>query len=318
MQWNKLGLIFDLGTHPMPFGCGAFAQSPQALVLDDCVRIFFSTRTRDADGQYLSHVAFVDMRKDLGAVLRVSQRPVLPLGGLGTFDEHGIFPLSVLRHDGLVYGYTTGWSRRVSVPVETGIGLAISSDDGLSFERQGMGPVLSASQHEPFLVGDGFVRVVNGLFHMWYIFGTAWSTSRPGVAPERVYKIGHATSVDGIAWVKEEGRRIVPDRLGPDECQALPCVFELGTRWHMVFCYREQTDFRTNPDRGYRIGSAWSDDLVDWTRDDALPLLAGAPGEWDADMQCYPHVFTCEGITYLLYNGNAFGRFGFGAARLEP
>ena len=55
------------------------------------------------------------------------------------------------------------------------------------------------------LVGDGFVRVVNGLFHMWYIFGTAWSTSRPGVAPERVYKIGHATSVDGIAWVKEEG-----------------------------------------------------------------------------------------------------------------
>ncbi|GJE18876.1 hypothetical protein [Methylobacterium marchantiae] len=318
MHWKKLGQIFDPRKHPIPFGCGAFAQSPQALVLDDRVRIFFSTRSREPDGQYLSHVAFVDMRKDLSTVLQVSPRPVLPPGGLGTFDEHGIFPLNVLRHGDLVYGYTTGWSRRVSVPVETGIGLAVSSDDGLTFERRGAGPVLSASLGEPFLVGDGFVRVIDGLFHMWYIFGTAWSLPEPGAAPERVYKIGHATSTDGVAWTKEEGRRIIPDRLGPDECQALPSVFDLGTRRHMVFCYREQLDFRTNPERGYRIGHAWSDDVVHWTRDDAMLPLGGTSGAWDAEMQCYPHVFTCEGATYLLYNGNAFGRFGFGAARLEP
>lgn len=318
MRWKKLGQIFDLRRHPIPFGCGAFAQSPQALVLDDRVRIFFSTRSREPDGQYLSHVAFVDMRKDLSSVLQVSPRPVLSPGDLGTFDEHGIFPLNVLRHGSLVYGYTTGWSRRVSVPVETGIGLAVSSDDGLSFQRLGTGPVLSASLGEPFLVGDGFVRVVDGLFHMWYIFGVMWSVSGAGAAPERVYKIGHATSTDGAVWTKEEGRRIVPDRLGPDECQALPCVFDLDTRRHMVFCYREQLDFRTNPDRGYRIGHAWSDDVVHWTRDDAMLRLDGTSGTWDAEMQCYPHVFTCDGATYLLYNGNAFGRFGFGAARLEP
>ena len=317
MRWNKLGLVFDLRAHPVPFGCGDFAQSPQALVLEDRVRIFFSTRSREPDGQYLSHVAFVDMRKDLGAVLGLAQWPVLAPGALGTFDEHGIFPMNVLRHGGLVYGYTTGWSRRVSVPVETGIGLAISADDGLTFTRQGPGPVLSASLDEPFLVGDGFVRVIDGLFHMWYIFGTAWRRPAPDAAPERVYKIGHATSTDGIVWTKE-GRKIVADRLGPDEAQALPCVFDLGARHHMVFCYREQVDFRTHPGRGYRIGHAWSDDLVDWTRDDAELPLTGTPGEWDADMQCYPHVFTCDGTTYLLYNGNAFGRFGFGAARLDP
>ena len=29
-------------------------------------------------------------------------------------------------------------------------------------------------------------------------------------------------------------------------------------------------------------------------------------------MLCYPHVFECDGKVYLLYNGNEFGRYGFG------
>jgi hypothetical protein len=33
-------------------------------------------------------------------------------------------------------------------------------------------------------------------------------------------------------------------------------------------------------------------------------------------MQCYPHVFECDGKVYLLYNGNEFGRYGFGLAEL--
>lgn len=316
MRWDKLGRIYDPEMHPLPFGCGAFAQSPQALVFDDFVRIYFSTRSQDADGLYLSHVAFVDMSKDLGAILRVSERPAIDRGALGTFDEHGIFPINVLRHEGLVYGYTTGWSRRVSVPVETAIGLAVSADGGLSFERRGDGPVLAASLREPFLVGDGFVRVIEGLFHMWYIFGTAWTRPAPDAPPERVYKIGHATSPNGVSWTKEEGRRIVADRLGPDECQALPSVIAVGGRHHMVFCYREAVDFRHGPGLGYRIGYAWSDDLSHWTRDDDALPLAGTPGGWDADMQCYPHLLACDGAVYLLYNGNAFGRQGFGAARL--
>jgi len=34
-------------------------------------------------------------------------------------------------------------------------------------------------------------------------------------------------------------------------------------------------------------------------------------------MMCYPHVFTCDGAAYMLYNGNRFGREGFGLAVLE-
>lgn len=316
MHWQKLGRIFDPREHALPGGCTAFAQSPQAVVFDDFVRIYFSTRAPDGEGMYISHVAFVDMTRDLRRVLRVAERPVMPTGGLGCFDEHGIFPLSPVRVGNRIHAYTTGWTRRVSVAVDTAIGLAISSDGGRTFERLGPGPVLAASQHEPCLVGDAFVRQVGPTWHMWYIFGTGWQRFDAAAAPDRTYKIGHATSTDGVRWHKEEGRRIIADRLGPDESQALPTVVQIGDRHHMFFCYRHSSDFRTNPDRGYRIGHAWSDDLHQWTRADDELALAGTPGDWDAEMQCYPHAFACGDEIYLLYNGNRFGREGFGAARL--
>jgi len=177
--------------------------------------------------------------------------------------------------------------------------------------------VLAASLNEPCLVGDGFVTVVDDTFHMWYIFGLGWKRYVPGGAPDRIYKIGHATSADGVTWTRDEGRPLIADRLGADESQALPCVIEIDGRFHLFFCYRHSFDFRTNPSRGYRIGHAFSDDLSNWTRDDDDPALVGTPGQWDSDMQCYPHAFACDGAVLLLYNGNEFGRHGFGAAVLE-
>jgi hypothetical protein len=318
MRWKKLGKIFDPTQHKLANDCVQFAQSPQALVFHDFVRIYFSTRAVDkSNGKYLSHIAFVDMKKNLRDTIKVSDKTVIPLGGLGCFDEHGMFPMSVVRHGDAVYGYTCGWNRRVSVSVDTAIGLAISRDDGFTFHRIGDGPVLAASLREPYLVGDGFVKAIGDTFHMWYIFGTSWNKYSCDASPDRTYKIGHAVSKDGINWIKEEARQIISDRLGADESQALPSVIKIGGRYHMFFCYRQSFDFRKNKDRGYRIGHAYSDDLSIWTRDDEAPLPTATPGEWDADMQCYPHVFECDGEVYLLYNGNEFGRYGFGLAVLE-
>lgn len=318
MKWRKLGKLFDPTEHALPNSCREFAQAPQALVFPEFVRVYFSTRELDATGMFLSHVAFVDFCTDLSAIVRVSPRAVLPLGGLGCFDEHGIFPMNVLRRGDSIHAYTTGWSRRVSVPVETAIGLAVSRDEGMTFERVGQGPVLAASLHEPFLVGDAFVLGAEARLHMWYIFGIAWKRYSDSGPVERTYKIGHATSQDGVDWVTEGGRQIVQDRLGPQECQALPTVMKLDSRYHMFFCFREAVGFREVPDRGYHIGHAWSDDLESWTRNDDQLAIIGTPGTWDGDMQCYPHVFATHGRTYLLYNGNEFGRLGFGAAVLEP
>lgn len=319
MEWRKLGRIFEATPTHLLENCDQFAQAPQALVFDHFVRIYFSTRSKDpSNGKYLSHVSFVDMEKNLTDTIGVCSNTVIELGKPGCYDEHGIFPFNVLRRRNEIYGYIGGWNRRVSVAVDTSIGLAISRDNGLTFQRIGDGPVLSSSPREPFLVGDPFVAMFEDTFHMWYIFGTQWKALSNDDPPDRTYKIGHAISEDGIAWSKnEDGRQIIEDRLGQNESQALPTVAYFNGCYHMFFCWRQSFDFRRNRSRAYRIGYAYSTNLRDWTRDDANVGIDVTEGDWDSDMLCYPHVFHCNGRVYLLYNGNEFGRLGFGLAVLE-
>lgn len=317
MQWKKIGHIFNPADYKLPDNCTTFAQSPQALVLEDRIRIYFSTRSLDPqNGKFLSHVSFVDMDKHLDKVLGVAQKTVLPLGGLGTFDEHGIFPFSPYVEGNKIAAYTCGWSRRKSVSVETSTGYVTSADGGLTFARNGAGSVMGASLHEPFLVGDSFVRKYDGVYHMWYMKGTRWVRETPTASPDRVYKLAHATSPDGQTWLPD-GATLIPDVLHENECQALPTVIYLDGVYHMYFCYRDVFGFRHDPTRSYRLGYAVSADLRNWHRNDGKAGIKPSAEGWDAGMMCYPHIFSVEERVYLLYNGNEFGRYGFGAAVLE-
>jgi hypothetical protein len=315
MKWHKIGLVFDTTKHSLPLDCESFAQSPQTLLLKDRVRVYFSSRKTDnANGKFLSHICWVDFDPSFQSIIQHNVKPVIPLGDLGSFDEHGIFPISITQVDQRILAYTCGWNRRSSVSVDTATGLAESFDGGQSFEKFGNGPILAASLHEPMLVGDSFVRKFGNNWHMWYIFGQRWLPATSQEPPARVYKIAHAISENGIDWIKNEGHAIIADVLHQDECQALPSVAYFQGKYHMVFCFREATDFRTNPLRGYRLGYAWSIDLLTWHRDDSAIEMPTMTGDWDHDMRCYPHFFVAHDKLHLLYNGNQFGRGGFGLA----
>jgi hypothetical protein len=306
--WRKYGRIFI----PEKYGI-EYAKSPQAVVFHDFVRIYFSACRHDKN-KLISYVCLADFTKDFSDVLNV-QKQIIPDGALGCFDEHGIFPFSPLQFDNKICAYTSGWSRRVSVSVDTGIGIAVSEDGGKSFHRLGDGPVMSSSLDEPFLVIDAFVRWFEDRFHMWYIYGKEWKQYKPEDEPERIYKIGHAVSHDGIDW-RRDGMQIIPDRI-KDESQALPCVIFFNNQYHMFFCYRYSYDFRNNENNTYRLGYACSDSLNHWNRCDEKLNFPIAEDEWDSQMQCYPNIFEMDGKLYLLYNGNEFGKNGFGLAELE-
>jgi len=318
MNWIKKGKIFDPTTHNLSgFDCNDFAQSPQTVVFEDFVRIYFSTRKSDGNGKFLSHIAFIDYDKEFKQIINYARKQVIPLGALGTFDEHGIFPINLLKEKDRILAYTCGWSRRVSVSVDTSTGLAMSTDGGLTFQKIGAGPVLTSSLREPMLVGDSFVQHYNNQYHMWYIFGKGWFNPTDDNQPARVYKIAYATSADGESWKKNEGIQIIEDVIDENECQALPTVLKINDTYHMYFCFRHATDFRKNSDRGYRLGYAYSKDLIHWTRDDANKGIDLSLDGWDSQMMCYPHIFEAFGKVYLLYNGNAFGKHGFGLAELQ-
>lgn len=314
-NWEKLGRVFvpeDFNSLPW---LNSYAQAPATLLFDDFVRVYFSCRALPDDkGQYVSYSAFVDFdRIDLTKIINVAHNPILELGNIGTFDEFGTYPVSVIRRGTDILAYYGGWTRCESIPFTVSIGSAISRDNGETFEKLGEGPILTSNISDPFVTSGPKIRFFGDKFHLWYVAGTKWQRHNDKV--EAVFKIRLATSEDGLDWFRS-GDNIIKDRLETDECQASPDVFYYKDRYHMFFCYKYGLDFRNN-DRGYRIGYAYSYDLANWERNDEMAGLNVSKSGWDDQSVSYPHVFEVDNQLYLLYLGNEFGRYGFGLAKLS-
>ena len=310
--WEKLGRIF------VPRGqrwwCHEFAQAPATLLFDDFVRVYFSSRPpKDADGNYVSYTGYADFsRANPTKLIRVSEQPIMELGGLGQFDQYGTYPVSVIRDGGNTRCYYAGWNRG-SARFDTAIGVAIGDSKGETFDKfSGGGPVLGASLYEPFVLSGPKIRKFNNLWWMFYIAGREWRMIDGRAEP--IYKIRSAESTDGLRWARHSTDLILSRE---DEVQSGPDV-HLGADglYHMFFCFRKVGH---HPGRagGLRIGYAWSDDLRRWNRDDAQAGidLDPDPNAWDGGHIRYPHWFEMDGEEYLIYNGNEFGKYGFGLAR---
>ncbi|MEQ8433439.1 MAG: hypothetical protein RIA71_04300 [Oceanicaulis sp.] len=314
-QWKKLGKVFAPQMAEERPWLQEFAQAPATLVFDDFVRVYFSCRPGpDQGGNYVSYSAYVDLdRTDLFNVRALAEQPVLPLGGLGEFDEFGTYPISVIREGESIRCYYAGWTRCESVPFNTAIGCAISNDGGETFQKLGNGPVLSYSPDEPFVLSGPKIRRYGDLYHLFYIAGRKWKVVDGRAEP--VYKIRMAVSDDGVAW-RKLGRDLIESRVEEDEAQASPDVFFANGMYHMFFCYRYSSDFRSKS-KGYRIGYASSTNLTDWVRDDSKAGIDVSADGWDAEMVSYPHVFELDGSVYMAYLGDQVGRYGFGIAVLD-
>lgn len=314
--WKKRGRVFNPQEIKNVSWLNEFAQAPSVLVFDTFVRVYFSCRPLpDQNGQYVSYSAFVDLnRSNLFEIIRVSKEPILALGERGTFDEFGTYPTSVIRKNKEeVLAYYGGWTRCESVPFNVAIGLAISKNNGETFEKLGSGPVLSYSINEPFILSGPKIRKFNDTYYLFYIAGNKWIENDG--KPEPVYKIRMTHSKDGINWTKAD-KDLISARIEENEAQASPDVFFHNNRYHMFFCYRYALGFR-GKEKGYRIGYAVSDDLLNWTRDDSKAGIDVSEEGWDSEMISYPHVFELDGRIYMFYLGNQVGRYGFGLAELE-
>lgn len=314
--WKKSGRIFiPQEVTGVPW-LKDFAQAPAVLKFDHFIRVYFSCRPGpDENGQYVSYSAYVDLnRKNLSEIIGIAKQPILKLGDRGTFDEFGTYPTSVIRKGKDVLAYYAGWTRCESVPFNVAIGAAISKNDGETFEKIGIGgPVLSYSIYEPFVLSGPKIRYFNDSYYLFYIAGRKWIDNNG--KPEPVYKIRMAQSKDGLNWIKAE-RDLIESKLEEDEAQASPDVIYLNNKYHMFFCYRYSLGFR-GKEKGYRIGYASSDDLMNWKRDDSKAGIDVSAEGWDSEMISYPHVFELDGKLYMMYLGNQVGKYGFGLAELE-
>ncbi|MGB6151957.1 MAG: hypothetical protein WBG48_08195 [Pricia sp.] len=308
MNWIKKGVIFKTDHNYDWMVSHACVPTPYALN-DTVIRIFFAPR--NAKGQSIPTYIDVDA-DDPTQVLYVHDRPIMPLGKLGTFDDGGIMPCCTVETDEGLYLYYVGWNPSGSVAYRNAIGLAVSHDQGRTFKRMFPGAIVDRNRTEPYFTASPYVMKEAGIWHMWYASSTGFV--EVDGKPEPLYIIKYASSEDGITWRRPNIICIHP---GTEyEANARATVIKSDGLYRMWFAFRDSFDFR-NGAGSYRIGYAESENAVDWKRMDEKAGIAYSETGWDSKMQTYPAVFEHKDKTYLFYNGNGFGETGIGVAVLE-
>jgi len=304
MKWEKLGLIYCAdNTADRMVG---YARMPTQLHLEgDVYRIYFESR----GSNNTAYPYFLDYDLVKGIVLNVHKSPILNYGHLGTFDDNGITPFTAVRDGSSVRLYYAGWNRLLNVPFRNAIGLAISVDNGNTFEKFSAGPVFGQDVFDPIFPTGPQVLLEDGVWRMWYTSFEKW-VSKEGVI-KHYYNIKHRYSEDGIFWNEKP---IVSIDFQSTHEYAFVCrsVVKHDGFYKMWYSYRAQPNVDT-----YRIGYAESIDGLNWQRMDGLAGIDVSSDGWDSEMICYPRVFKHKGTLYMLYNGNGYGKTGFGLAVLE-
>ena len=305
-MWSKKGLLFHVDHYNE--WMVSHACVPTALQINEkIIRIFYAPRNKD--GKSIPTYFDVDA-EDPTKVVHVHDKPILELGQLGTFDDDGIMPCCVVRvSETCIYMYYVGWNPSVSVPYRNAIGLAISNDNGNTFQRAFSGAIVERNKEEPFFTASPFVMYEADKWHLWYASSTGFVVVEG--KPEPLYEIKYAYSSNGIDWIRPNISCIPPS--AKYECTARPTVIKEKGIYKMWFTYRGSFDYRDGKE-SYRIGYAESEDAVNWTRKDEQSGIGLSESGWDSKMQTYPSVIEVNAKKYLFYNGNGFGKTGIGLA----
>lgn len=300
MKWIKKGLIFNVnGQRPWMRTHAALPFADH--IKDDIYRIYFSTR--DSNNRATPGYIQVNLNNPT-EILELSNEPVLQLGNLGAFDENGVMPTSLVTQGSKKYMYYVGWNVGSTVPFRWSIGLAISFDNGRIYEKYSEGPIIDRNPIDPYLIASPTVILDKGLWKMWYISSSGWKkVNGEYMAP---YQIKYTESNNGIDW-KREGIVSIPLRTNETGIGRTTVIEENGT-YKMWYPYSFDK---------YKIGYAESSDGKSWQRKDDLAGIDTSDSGWDSDEITYPFVFSHKGVKYMLYNGNNFGKTGFGYAMEE-
>ncbi len=299
--WRKLGLLYDpQSRHPK---LRSHAANPLPVQLEgDVFRVFFSGR----DDQNRSSVGAVDIDLASRTVVRTFDEPFLEHGPAGSFYEAGISIGNCYRVGDMHYMLFMGWQNPPGGHWRGDIGRIRFADD-LSLQMDSDLPFIGANEEDPISLSYPWVMAAkDGTFRMWYGSTASWDSGNG----EMLHIIKGATSIDGHVW-RRTGPA-VPYSLGIAQAFSRPTVIgDAESGYRMWFSYRSGSG------QAYRIGHAASEDGQTWRLELEKSGIDVSESGWDSEMLEYPFVFTHKGETYMLYNGNGFGRTGFGLAILD-
>ena len=302
-RWEKLGLLYcPPCTNQHPKLVSHAANPLPVLINGDIFRVFYSGR--DADNR--SSVGAVDIDIVQRKVIQEHSQPFFEHGLTGSFFADGVSIGNYYEVDGKRFILFMGWQAPKDLHWRGDIGrLVLNSDPTLSLDSDT--PLMfsddsdSISLSYPWVLENG-----HGEFSMWYGSTRTWDAGNG----EMLHVINFASSEDGRQW-HHEGLS-VPYELGKAQAFSRPTVARNANGdYEMWFSYRSGTGEK------YRIGYAVSVDGKVWNLALNHAGIDVSSEGWDSEMIEYPFVFDHKNQRYMLYNGNGYGKTGFGLAVLE-
>ena len=300
--WKKLGLLFE-NKH----AAYTHAALPIAkLIAGDIYTVFFTAR--DEKNQSIPFSLVLDLNSL--KILDVTKLPLLSIGAPGEFDAHGIMPTCLISRNDSLYLFYIGWNRASDVPFRNAIGLATSTDGGRTFSKYSQGPLIDRGPFDPCFVASCDVLQEENKFSMWYLSAVKWEWVNNHW--RHFYHIKYASSPDLINWERKGGVAI--DFIDSQEYAiSTPRVLKSNSGiYRMWYSHRGSMHNQT-----YRIGYAESENGINWVRKDTEVILPVSDAGWDSEMICYPFIFKHKNNLFMVYNGNGYGKTGFGLAVLE-
>jgi len=305
MTWQKIDQLFspDKNFDWMY----SHAANPVPYILDannELVRVFFTCRT----ARNISHIGYVDIDfKNNFKIIKISSHPVVEPGSLGMFDDSGVAMGYLIEKDNQFYIFYLGWNLKVTVPWLNTIGLVKTNTIDGKFEKLSMAPIMDRSNEDPFSISYPSILLDEGIYKMWYGSNLSWGNDQSKMQ----HVIKYAESVDLLHWTRTNQIHI-PLIHKNEYALSKPWVIKDSGIYKMWYSYRGNDNIET-----YRIGYAASIDGKIWKRQDKEAGIDVSASGWDSEMICYPSVFKLNSKTYMLYNGNGYGKTGFGLAILD-
>lgn len=302
MKWEKIGNIFCPNNNfdwMVSHAANPFVEK----LTDSIYRIYFTCR----DINNRSHIGSVDIDFDNNfSIEKISEEPVLAPGELGLFDDSGVAMGYLINVNGKKCIYYLGWNLKVTVPWLNTIGLAIFNEKSNQFEKYSRVPIMDRSDEDPYSISYPSILFENGVYKMWYGSNLSWGKDQA----EMQHIIKYAESIDGITW-NRAGKVAINLEYRNEYALSKPFVINENGIYKMWYSYRASENIVS-----YRIGYAESLDGLLWTRKDNEVGIDVSKSGWDSEMIEYPFVFKHNADTFMLYNGNGYGKTGFGIAKL--
>lgn len=298
-QWQKLGQTYSpQALHPKLL---SHAANPLAILLkDDIYRVFYSGR----DNQNRSSVSYVDVDVIKNKVVYAHDKPVFEHGLANSFYSDGVSIGNCYEADGKRYILFMGWQTSHNGHWRGDIGRLILHDD-FSLALDSESPFMAINDIDLISLSYPWVMAVNSGYKMWYGSTVTWDAGNN----EMLHVLNYASSSDGHQWQRHG--LSVPYKLGVAQAFSRPSVIKVNNAFHMWFSYRSGSGEQ------YRIGYAHSLVGECWELRLAGTGIDVSASGWDSEMIEYPFVFNHKSELYMFYNGNGYGKTGFGLAKLS-